>query len=284
MSHRYLRFPGGKLKAVTLSYDDGVSADLRLLEIMERYGIRGTLNVCTSFVGKEGRLDYRDLAERVLARGHEVAVHGATHMAAGAAPTTTALVREYYECRRDLEGALATVIRGMAYPNSGITLMHNGRTYPEIRALLEGIGIAYARTLGGDNNRYLLPTDLYAWMPTAHHKNPNLLAWATEFATMAEPPYCSARYPRLFYLWGHSYEFDRDNNWELLERFCDTVGGREDIYYATNIEIADYMMAYNAIIESVDGRTLCNPTARPLYFDLDNTLCELRPGETATFA
>ena len=35
---RYLRFPGGKGKALTFSYDDGDAADIRLIDILENMG------------------------------------------------------------------------------------------------------------------------------------------------------------------------------------------------------------------------------------------------------
>lgn len=45
-------------------------------------------------------------------------------------------------------------------------------------------------------------------------------------------------------MWGHSYEFENNNNWDILKNFCKTAGGREDIWYATNIEICDYISAF----------------------------------------
>ena len=47
----------------------------------------------------------------------------------------------------------------------------------------------------------------------------------------------------MMYVWGHSYEFTDQNNWELMEQFCEMMSGKEDIWYATNIEIVDYMKA-----------------------------------------
>ena len=35
----------GKMKAVTLSYDDGVAQDIRLIELLDRYGLRATFNL-----------------------------------------------------------------------------------------------------------------------------------------------------------------------------------------------------------------------------------------------
>ena len=40
----YTCFPGGKAKALTMSYDDGKLEDIRLLEILNKYVIKGTFN------------------------------------------------------------------------------------------------------------------------------------------------------------------------------------------------------------------------------------------------
>ena len=45
IKRRFLRFPGFKLKALTLSYDDGVVQDIRMIKILDKYGIKGTFNV-----------------------------------------------------------------------------------------------------------------------------------------------------------------------------------------------------------------------------------------------
>ena len=41
----FIRFPNGLGKALTLSYDDGVYEDIRLVEIMQKHGLRGTFNI-----------------------------------------------------------------------------------------------------------------------------------------------------------------------------------------------------------------------------------------------
>lgn len=45
MDRAFMRFPGFKLKALTLSYDDGVRQDKRLIEIMQKHGLKGTFNI-----------------------------------------------------------------------------------------------------------------------------------------------------------------------------------------------------------------------------------------------
>ena len=46
----------GKMKAVTFSYDDGVTQDIRLLEILNKYGLKSTFNINSGLLGKPGKL------------------------------------------------------------------------------------------------------------------------------------------------------------------------------------------------------------------------------------
>ena len=282
MRYCFLRFPQGKFKAVTLSYDDGVCADLRLAEILDRYGIKCTFNINSGFFGGKGKTTPEEIKTHILDKGHEVAVHGEKHIAPGiAAPNI--LIADVLNCRRALEEQFGMIIRGMAYPDSGITRMHNGNSYEVIRRSLQSLGIVYARTLGGDNNRFHLPEDFYAWMPTAHHKNPLLMEYASDFVRLREESLYSAnRFPRLFYLWGHSYEFDRDNNWPLVEEFCQVISNKEDTWYATNMEIYDYVMAYRALVTSADGKWVYNPTLIDVWMNVDGKLFCILSGQTVT--
>ena len=172
------------------------------------------------------------------------------------------------------------IIRGMAYPDSGVTRMHNGNSYENIRSFLSNLGIVYARSLAADNNSFHIPEDFLRWIPTAHHINANLFPWAESFVSIDESTLRSAnRYPRLFYLWGHAYEFDNNNNWDLIERFCDLIGGKEDTWYATNIEICDYVKAYESLIWSADARMVYNPTLIDIWMWSDGRIYCVRSGE-----
>lgn len=279
--HCYLRFPGGKLKAVTFSYDDGVKADLRLAEIFDRYGLKGTFNINTHDLGRDnpGKTTVEEMKD-LLARGHELAVHGDHHLAPGVVSPTTGLI-DALDCRRALEACFGRIIRGMAYPNSGIRYFCNGSDYDTVKGYLSQMGIAYARTLAGDNDLFRLPTDFYAWMPTAHHINPELMNWMEKFLKIKEEELTSPnKYPRLFYLWGHSYEFDNNGNWDLIERFCERISGKDDTWYATNIEIYEYVTAYNSLVVSAEGDRFYNPTATTLWIIVERTVYSIAPGET----
>ena len=120
-------------------------------------------------------------------------------------------------------------------------------------------------------------------MPTAHHDNPNIMDYVNKFTSLdVSSRYIASRGPRLFYLWGHSFEFERNQNWDHLEEICKKLGGKEDVWYATNIEIHDYVEAYNRLQYSADGSTVYNPTLFDIWFDVDKKTYLIKSGETIT--
>ena len=279
MRYRYLRFPEGKAKAVTLSYDDGCKDDVRFSDVITSHGLKCTFNI-NGDLRADKALTKEQLHEYYLDRGHEVALHGNFHRAEGALRPIEA-VREVLDNRIYLEKKLGMIIRGMAYPDSGITKMHGEISYEQVKDILTQLDVAYCRTLGGDNESFMLPTDWHAWMPTAHHINPHLLKFIDNFNSQNPDEMRGAsRFPRLFYLWGHSFEFERNNNWELLDTICDKLARREDVWYATNMEIYEYVNAYRSLIYSADAKIIHNPTNVKIWFDLDGVLYSIDPNGT----
>jgi len=92
--------------------------------------------------------------------------------------------------------------------------------------------------------------ELLRWKPTCHH-NDKLLERAEKFLHV--PGY--EKMP-LFYIWGHSFEFERENTWPLMEQLAEKLHGAQDIWYATNGQIADYLTALRSTRESADGKRL----------------------------
>ncbi|MBR5501386.1 MAG: hypothetical protein IKV74_07660, partial [Clostridia bacterium] len=174
------------------------------------------------------------------------------------------------------------IIRGMAYPDTGINQMGNFGSYAQIKNYLIELDIAYARTLGVYTNSFTLPGDFYAWMPTAHHNTPQLMDWIDEFLNLDLSPkaYHAIRTPKLLYIWGHSYEFDNDNNWDRIETICQKLAHNEQIWYATNMEIYNYVEAYKRLQYSADGHLIYNPTLLTVWLDVDGILYSVQSGET----
>ena len=83
----------------------------------------------------------------------------------------------------------------------------------------------------------------------------------------------------LFYIWGHSYEFNLDNNWELIEGVCAKLGGRDDIWYASNIEIYDYVTAQRSLRISADNRIIENPSALDVWVRNDEDIVKIPGGK-----
>ena len=256
MSMRFMRFKDGREKALTLSYDDGVDQDKRLVEILDKYGIKGTFNISSDMIGKTGAashaMDAEDIVKTYKPGGHEIAIHGHTHPYLEELASNHA-VYEVIENRRVLEKIWGGMVRGCAYPF--------GTYSDEVVEILKLCGIKYARTAAATHG-FKMPEDWLRMPATCHHNDDKLFSLADEFLNHKK----QIRKPWLFYLWGHSYEFDVDNNWDRIEKFCETVGKRDDIWYATNIEIYDYAEAYRSLQTSADGTMIYNPTRFDVWF------------------
>lgn len=268
MSTLFMRFPEGKKKALTLSYDDGVKQDVRLIEIMKKYGLKGTFNINSGLFWPKSsnarRMTEKQAKELYTDSGMEIAVHGLTHP--GLAHLSQARCSyEVIKDRENLEKMFHTIIRGMAYAD--------GSFDDKVVECLKTAGIAYARTAYSSGN-FNIPADWLRLVPTCRHKEARLMELARSFVEEEV-----TRESRLFYLWGHSYEFDDNNNWYIIEEFAEYMGNREDIWYATNIELYEYIEAYNSLIYSVEGHIVKNPTSYTLYFEKNGQTGCINPGE-----
>ena len=280
MRYEFLRFPGGRTKALTLSYDDGAKADVRLCETLNKYGIKCTFNLVSSLIEDENRMPKDFIRKEVLGKGHEIATHGEFHRGIDVARSIEG-IRDTLNCRLALEKEFGIIVRGMAFPDRTVNKTKSPEAYARIRPFLEELEIAYARTTGGDNDGFALPTDFLNWVPTARHKNPQLMQYIDTFLdTDVNAQYSARRGPCLFYLWGHAFEFENDKNWDLLDRICERLGGHEDIWYATNMEVYEYITAYRSLVYSADNSMIYNPTLKTIWFDRDGTLYKIEPGET----
>ena len=146
--------------------------------------------------------------------------------------------------------------------------------------VLDGAGIAYARTTECTGN-FVVPSDRWLRMPaTCHHNDPNLFTYLERFLA-PELDFWNRTY--LFYVWGHAYEFENDNNWDRIEKFCEMASGHSDVWYATNIEIYDYVQAYNSLEFSINGHSVKNPSCQTVWFECDGILVKVEPGQTVKF-
>ena len=265
----YTCFPQGKAKALTMSYDDGVFDDIRLVDIFNRNGIKATFNLNYGLSSQEAaggrpRIPLDQVME--VYKGHEIATHSYAHPTIARCPATE-IVEEIIKDRIGLEKLTGRIIRGHAYPN--------GSYSDQVKNIFKSMGIAYGRVVETTGS-FELPVDPMEWKGTCRHGDPKLMDYAREFADFKKKQYL-----RLMYVWGHSFEFSDQDNWNVIEEFCEFMGGREDIWYATNIEIIDYMEAASQIRYSADCSFAYNPTATNVWIAVDDdTYIELKAGET----
>ncbi|MBN1556347.1 MAG: polysaccharide deacetylase family protein [Phycisphaerae bacterium] len=257
------RWPGGMKKCLTLSYDDGVVEDRQLISILKRHGIRGTFHLDN--VQGESRIPTADIAD--VYDGFEVSLHSNRH------PYLSLLSREeilaeVLENRRRLESLVGYPVDGMSYPM--------GDYDSRVIELLRACGVRYSRTTKA-TGKFSLPEDWLEWHPSCHHRD--CLDTAEAFLGLRHHDFVGLH---CLYVWGHSYEFDRNNNWDLIETFCEKMGGREDIWYATNRQIVEYVEALRRVRSSADGSILQNPSAISVWFTIEPNWepRELKPGET----
>lgn len=227
----------GKKKALTFSFDDGVTQDKRLIGILDRYGLKATFNLNSAFFGMRNALIRNGVAVRhdkwseadakAVYACHEVAAHTKTHPFLPKASDEN-IVSEVEEDRRALSALFGREIVGLAYPCGGAN--HDARVEALVR---EKTGCLYARTIESTGT-FALPHDPFAWNPTVYYVDTEEMFRLGEQFLLMQP-----RKPQLFYIWGHAYELDAWDFWDRFEEFCAMMSGKDDIFYGTNREILE---------------------------------------------
>ena len=226
----------GKLKALTFSYDDGITQDKRLIEIFNKYGLKATFNLNSEKLGEPWELEVlgakvshnKVMPEEVkeLYKGHEVAVHTLKHPNLTTIEDDAEVIRQVEEDRKNLERLTGGEVIGMAYPCGGVN--NDDRVAKIIK---ENTGVQYSRTITSTGS-FDLQDNLYRFNPTVFHVNfDEMVQLGKKFLELNPDK------PQLYYIWGHSYELDAMDNWKEFEDFCKMMSGHDDIFYGTNREV-----------------------------------------------
>ena len=259
-------FPGGTTKALVISMDDGPLQDHKLVEILERHGLRGTFHLCSGRLGQTGQLRVDEASE--IYAGHEVSSHTVNHPDLTAL-SRAAMVAELANDRANLERVLKRRVRGHAYPFGA----HNATLIEVVREL----GFAYART-ADSTGEFRLPGDPLKWRPSCHHSAAERLV----DAYLVHPADDLA----LLFIFGHSWELDAGaatNRWAYFESLAERLGGREDIWYTTAIEFADYLAAIRGARPSLTADRLYNQSGVDLWLRQGYSTTWLRAGGHVEF-
>ncbi len=226
----------GKLKAITFSYDDAVTQDIEFVELLNKYNLKGTFNVNSQLLGRNDMLirENKRVAHYKLHKsdvkgiydGHEVAVHTLTHP--HLPPLEEAeVIRQVEQDRLNLSEIVGYEVIGMAYPGGGV---NNDDRVAEI--IKNNTGVKYSRTTTYTDN-FDLQNNLYRFNPTAYHLHfDKLMELGEKFVNMTPDK------PQIFYIWGHSYEFDFYSDYRVkFEEFLKLISNKDDIFYGTNKEV-----------------------------------------------
>lgn len=253
-------YPGGKKKAVTFSYDDGHINDVRLIALLNKYGMKGTFHLNS---GRLGELTQENIAElRARYTGHEIACHTVNHGRASLMPSVS-LVNEVLEDRKALEKIAGYPVVGMSYPYG----LYNDETV----TIMQSCGIVYSRTVNSTD--WFSPLqDPMQWDPTCHHRN--AAQCVDRFLTV------DTWYGALLYIWGHSYEFREESQWAEFEAQLQRLANLTDVWYTTNIEIYNYVQAQKRLVVSADESMIYNPSSIPVWVRKDGETIEIAPNDT----
>ena len=191
---------------VVQCWDDGVTADQRLVEILRRQNAKATFNLNPGLHQAQRtpgwihrgtevkRLGWDEMKE--LYNGFMIGNHSLTHPALEKIPADEAR-RNIVEGRDRLEQFFGRPVPGFAYP---------GGSYNQaVMELVREAGHAYARTVRNVAQPFP-PDDAMAFHPCCHFLAPDL--WSR---------YEAARAGGVFYFWGHSYEIITENMWTGFE-------------------------------------------------------------------
>ena len=260
-------YPQGKRFALTFSYDDGQYFDRQLVDIFNRYGMKATFHLNSGRLGSTGAggelFVGRDEVKTLYA-GHEVACHGVEHCCC-ANLTKQQMLQELLDDRKELERITGGLVQGLSYAY--------GVYSEDFETVASVVGLKYSRTVNSTHG-FGVPVKFLEWHPTCHHGDPRLMELGRDLLNSPE-----WREIPLMYVWGHSFEFGRGNNWEIIEEFCKLMQGHEEIWYATNMEICDYVGAMRGLVFSADGRKVYNPSLISVWVKEKGAVLELKPGE-----
>lgn len=264
-SRLMVRFPQGKRKALVMSYDDGSEHDRRLVATLNQYGLRATFNLNSGKVGAAHHISKGEV--QVLYQGHEVAGHGVNHLDLTTL-SNEEIDREITDDQKALEDLVGAPVRGFAYPYGSYDERVIGR--------MSALHFAYGRTTHTSGG-FELPEQPLALGTSCHHNR--ALELGARFLDH------EVEEMGLLYVWGHSFEFDGflsadpRKDWDYLEAFCRLVHGQPDVYYATTIDVLDYLAAARVVMGSSVTGQLRNDAHRPIWLSRAGHVVELEPGE-----
>lgn len=240
--------PHGR-KFFTLSFDDGITQDRRIIELCKKHGFGGcTFNINTGLCGESwawvgeslGRPDVSHIrfTESELRQGvydgFDVQVHTLTH------PSLKAFDSSPQELAREINGDARNILEFTGHRPSGLAWPggdgeYTGRT---VELVLQMTDMRFARATA-PTYRFDLPECFMDWHPTCSIIDPELPRLAEEFIDLRRDG------DSLFFVWGHGYELDIYDAYDRLEQLIIRMTSAPDIECVSSGEL--FQIYKNAI-------------------------------------
>ena len=219
---------------ITTSWDDGHPADLRIAEMLDRHGLRGTFYVPRAIEsGVMSPSQFKELAGR-----YEIGAHTLNHVLLTNAPDATA-EQEIAGSKKWVEDQTGRACRMFCPPagrfNSRHWRMFGAAGYRGVRTV-EFVSLAPPRRRDG---LLEMPTTMQAFPHPAKNYVKNLIkrlavgnlrtyllhGRSSAWPEMAQKMLGLARRTGgVFHLWGHSWEVEQTGQWSQLEQVLGLLG------------------------------------------------------------
>jgi peptidoglycan/xylan/chitin deacetylase (PgdA/CDA1 family) len=224
----------------TSSWDDGNELDIKLSKILSEFDVKGTFYIPINF--KMRSLSEKDI--RKLSKNFEIGSHSFSH------PVMTKLEQkeifaEASKSKSILESIIKKKIRCFAYPF--------GICNVKVARIIGSAGYSYGRT--ADELRTEMPENLLKSGFTISVSNTPRLLFLRQgnllsnlksnfrWERVAKNLLSSAlRKNSVFHLQGHSWEIEKEGNWDSLVEFIESVSRLRNIEFMTNQELAAYCL------------------------------------------
>lgn len=260
-------YPNGKAKAFNVSYDDGVLQDVRFVNLLNQYGLKGTFNLNSGLMENEfewkhesGCIVKRLSKEKVLPlyNGHEVASHTLTHPFMQE-KTENEIMKELKTDKKNLEKLFGRQIKGFAVPFDYYSDL--------IESCVKKCAFEYAR-ISEESLSFAPQPNYHRWKATVFHLDDSLEKLTEDFINIDEEL-------ALFQIAGHSYDLDTENMWDKIENIFKKISSQDNILPMTTIEIIDYLKAMEQA--EITNSHIINNSQQTLWFLVDDVVHEVNP-------
>lgn len=227
-------------KYFTLSFDDGITQDLKIIEILNKYGAKcATFNINTGLYGANWEWVGQTLGDPTLTHkrftkkeiqegiydGFDVEVHTLNHPSLKNYDNNPNMIkREVGVDAANITKLIGVKPVGMAWPGGDTEY-----TDKTIEIVLSTTNIRFARATTATNG-FKLPEYFMVWTPSCSISDKNCLDLAQQFLD------AECNEDMLFYVWGHGYELDFYKSYDKFEQLVKMMSEADDVILVTNAE------------------------------------------------